>query len=360
MDQLKQFKRLWRILKSIPPFGQSVTRAQIQDRLFGDVEPTTTRMLQRDLSQLPQLIPELKVFQNVSREGTRLGHTTYSWGEKGPPVFMGSLGINEVLAFGVLKQIGVDWMPQVMQKALDPFFSEAMDEAQVLVSIENQNKSNSVKKTKRWLKKIHHLPVGVRFKSLPIDKKVELVVHESLLKETCIQIKYQKNQGIESKITLSPQALVRRGDRSYLYAKPVGVHHVKPYLMNRILAAKEVLGHFETVENFDIQEILKKGIAYPVFDEDLYGKKIQLELWVDDGTARWLGETPLSDDQVISTPLNRTDGFYLNATVLLQEELIWWIRSMGGNIQVLGPEIVLDRVKNDLKKALSYYESNNA
>ena len=356
---MEHFKRKWQILKAIPPFGHSISRAEIQERLFGDKNPTTTRMLQRYLEQLCEDILELKDNRKIDTDGNKVGMPTYSWCEKGPPVFMGSLGINEVLAFGVLKQIGVEWMPQVMQKALDPFFNEAMGEAQVLVSIENQNKSNSVKKTKRWLKKIHHLPVGVRFKSLPIDKNVELVVHESLLKETCIQVKYQKNQGIESKITLSPQALVRRGDRSYLYAKPVGVHHVKPYLMNRILAAKEVLGDFETVENFDIQEILKKGIAYPEFDENLYGKPIKLELWVDDGTARWLGETPLSDDQVISAPLNRTDGYYLNASVLLQEELIWWIRSMGGNIQVLGPEIVLDRVKKDLKKALSYYEPNN-
>ena len=356
---MDQFKRQWQILKAIPPFGQAISRAEIQERLFGDKNPTTTRMLQRYLEQLCDDIPELEDNRKIDTDGNKVGMPTYSWGKKGPPVFMGGLGINEVLAFGVLKQIGVEWMPQVMQKALDPFFNEAMDEAQVLVSIENQNKSNSVKKTKRWLKKIHHLPVGVRFKSLPIDKYVELVVHESLLKETCIQIKYRKNQDTESTIILSPQALVRRGDRSYLYAKPVGVDHVKPYLMNRILAAKAVLGHFETVENFDIQEILKKGIAYPVFDEDLYGKKTQLELWVDDGTARWLGETPLSDDQVISTPLNRTDGFHLKASVLLQEELIWWIRSMGGNIQVLGPEIVLDRVKKDLKKALSYYEPNN-
>ena len=177
-----------------------MTRRAIQSLLFGDVEdPALTRKIQRDLGQLSSLLPELEVQQEINIDGDKVGHPTYSWGKKGPPAFLGRLSANETLAFGVLKQIGVEWMPQTMQKALEPFFKEALDEAAQLVgSNQGLSKVQSIRQTNRWLKKVHHIPVGIGFKHQSIKESVELAVHEALLNEACLQILYRNAAGHES------------------------------------------------------------------------------------------------------------------------------------------------------------------
>jgi len=359
---MEHLERQWRMLKIIPPHGKGMTRLAIQSLLFGDDErsikdPALTRKIQRDLSQLGSLLPELEVRQNVNIEGNKIGHPTYSWGKGGPPTFFGGMSVNETLAFGVLKQIGVEWMPQAMQKALEPFFKEALDEAAQLVGgYQGLSKLQSIRQTNRWLKKVHHIPVGISFKCQPIKESVELAVHEALLNETCLQIEYRNTSGQESTVVISPQALVRRGDRTYLYAKRRDHVEVWPYLMYRILSAKTVIGDFELAKDFNLQERLKEGIANHEFEDKEYGRLVKLKLLVKSKTANWLKETPLSDDQTISTAGRSGEGFLLEATVPMQEELVWWLRSMGGNIQVLAPDLIVKRIKDDLKKALNSYK----
>ena len=147
-----------------------------------------------------------------------------------------------------------------------------------------------------------------------------------------------------------------RRDRSYLYAKRRGHDEVRPYLMYRILSAKTVIGDFELAKDFDLQERLNGGVAHREFEDKEYGRLVKLKLWVDGNTADWLKETPLSDDQTITTAGRAGEGFHLEASVLIQEELIWWLCSMGGSIKVLAPQLIVNRIKDDLKKVLQRYQ----
>ena len=52
---------------------------------------------------------------------------------------------------------------------------------------------------------------------------------------------------------------------------------------------------------------------------------------------------------------SKEDWSFVNVTVLLQEELIWWLRSMGPYVKVIGPDLIRDRIEYDLKRALANY-----
>jgi hypothetical protein len=109
--------------------------------------------------------------------------------------------------------------------------------------------------------------------------------------------------------------------------------------------------------NYGQLERLKKGISRPdpQIPLEIYGQDINLKLWVNQETGYWMQETPLSQSQTAAATKNQ-DGFLITAKVPMQEELIWWLRSMGPNIKVLGPQLVVNRIKTDLKKVYGQYK----
>ena len=153
------------------------------------------------------------------------------------------------------------------------------------------------------------------------------------------------------------------------------------YLLDRIYSARISPERYQVVAKTEIQSRLKKGISAPKFIEShenedgvKYGVPIKLQLIVDSVTANNLRETPIGKDQVITPaqysltercskieayPLLKVesegDWFFVNVTVLLQGELIWWLRSMGPFVKVIGPDYIRDRIKHELKRALANY-----
>jgi hypothetical protein len=361
---MQPLERHWKILNLIPPHGKGITRLQIQQRLFGDGQhinddPALTRQLQRDMVLLKELLGnKLEVIQEIDEDGNKLGYPKYSWCENGPPVFLGSMSLNETLAFGVLKQIGVKWMPKVLQQALEPFFKDALDEANQLLINRGQSRRKSTLQTNRWLKKIYYSPSGMVFEAPPIKDEVEIIVHEALLNESCLEIEYRNSSGKKSTVTISPQILLQRGERTYLLAKNHRFEDVGTFFMPRISFAKMVLGDFQRVSEDKLQEALKKGTATPTFPNDVYGQVINLKIWVNSGTLNWLKETPLSSDQTTSE--ESEGGGIVKASVTLKEELIWWLRSMGPHIRVLEPPLIFERIERELKEALERYQSFKA
>jgi hypothetical protein len=161
----------------------------------------------------------------------------------------------------------------------------------------------------------------------------------------------------------------------------VGGKHVITYLLDRIDSARISPERYQTIAKTEIQSRLKKGISAPKFIESHenedgveYGAPIKLQLIVDSGTANILRETPIGKDQVI-TPAQysltdrwskieaypllkgepKEDWSFVHVTVLLQEELIWWLRSMGPFVKVIGPDFIRDRIQYELRRALANY-----
>lgn len=370
---LARLKRQWELITLIPAYGKARSSMSLADELIEKHEPNPNadpdaflRKIRHDLEQLSRIIPEMEV-----RRGA------VSWGKKGPPLQMPGLSPDEVLAFGVLKKLGVDWMPGAMQKVLEPYFKVAMTEAarQVMERGSLNVVAKPETRAKKWLKKVDRLPEFISFERKKIDATVEMAIHDALLHEHCLDINYQG----KGSIAVSPQAIIQRGSRTYLLAIKRGHTQLQSFLMNRIQSARVTLGQFISVSAMDLDAHLRRGIAVPVFeDQSLYGQSIQLKFLSDAGTARNLAETPLGKNQKISpkkpvfNPQKRwsvikpavaiaNDGLdqepwsEITAEVIMQEELVWWLRSMGPNIKVLEPVYLRRRIEYDLLRAYSNY-----
>lgn len=373
VTNLARLKRQWELVTLIPAYGRPRSSMSLAEELMEKHEPSEDadfdaflRKIRHDLEQLSRVIPELEV-----RRGS------VSWGKQGPPLQMPGLSPDEVLAFGVLKKLGVDWMPGAMQKILEPYFKVAMSEAvrQVMERGSLDVVAKSELRARKWLKKVDRLPEFIAFERKKIDAKVEMVIHEALLHEYCLDIAYQG----KGSIVISPQAIIQRGSRTYLLAVKRGGTNLQSFLMNRIQTARQTLGDFIPVSSADIDAHLNKGIAVPVFeDHALYGQWIKLKFLADLGTTRNLAETPLGRHQSINPkkslfkpskkwkeinagislsedPLELEPWSEITAEVLLQEELVWWLRSMGPNIKVLEPMYLRKRIEYDLQRALANY-----
>ena len=378
---LRVLQRRWDVLRMIPPNGRLISKKEIADRLYKrhslghsiQVSPMAfLRYIQRDFEILSRAINALKKEQILS---TRKG---VSWGEAGSPFKLAGLSKDEMIAFGMLKKLGTSWMPSSIRETLAPYFTLAMDEAKQRV-IENSSipPRQAELQAKKWLEKLERLPDWIHFKKRDIDKNVEKVIHEALLQEQSLEIVYKgKSRGVRF-----PQALVQRGARTYLLSTSPGEPSLRPYLLNRVNSARISLERFKLTPKADIKALLNRGIAQPKYleleykgESIAYGQPIQLKFIADAGTADILEETPMGDDQIIApvdysliprwkkikTDLQLVEESEKNwaiitVTVLMQEELIWWLRSLGPFIKVIEPEFIRDRMEYDLKRALANY-----
>jgi predicted DNA-binding transcriptional regulator YafY len=356
--------RQWDLLTMIPNFGNPITTSDLVERLqpiHGQDESRSSfaRKIQHDINALSLVVKHLHVVkpkryreQGLDQPSSGLTdsrETRISWKKDAPALRVAGLSTPEVLAFGVLQRVGANLMPKTLHASLQPFFNAAADEAANQMEVQRPfNDVRSSNSEKRWLKKIHFIADQMSFVEPAVRPEVELLVHEALMHEKSLEIAYRD----KTRVVIHPQALVQRGVRCYLIAKPKGSDTAKTYAMHRIVSAREHYDRYEGIKNFDLQDYLLKGIANPIFPAEQYGKKVRLDLAVNAGTAHWLIESPLSKDQTLE---QSGRGYSVTASVIVTEELVWWLLSMGSNVKVLGPELIVKRVKDELEKAAKLY-----
>lgn len=380
-EALRVLQRRWDILRAIPTAGRSISKKEIAERLYKrhslghdiQVSPASfLRYVQRDLEILTRAINALKREKILS---TRKG---VSWGESGAPFKLAGLSENEMIAFGMLQKLGTAWMPSTVSETLNPYFALAMDEAkQRVIEKSSASPRQAELKAKKWLDKIERLPDWISFKKRSIRKDVEKVIHEALLQEQSLEVVYNgKSRGV-----VFPQGLVQKGSRTYLLITSPAQSSVRSYLLNRVESARISPERFQPVSRAAIKAQLDRGIAQPKYlsmdkrgKPIIYGQPIKLKMLVDSGTAGILSETPMGDDQLIApagygivdrwkkikseSPLIAEPEDHwsiITVTVLLQEELVWWLRSLGPFVKVIEPELIRDRIEYDLKRALANY-----
>lgn len=380
-EALRVLQRRWDVLRAIPTAGRSISKKEIAERLYKrhslgrdiQVSPATfLRYIQRDFEILSRAINALKKEKILS---TRKG---VSWGESGAPFKLAGLSENEMIAFGMLQKLGTSWMPSTVRETLNPYFSLALDEAkQRVLEKSSVSPRQAELKAKKWLDKIERLPDWISFKKRAIRKDVEKVIHEALLQEQSLEVVY----GGKPKGVVFPQALVQKGVRTYLLVTSPAQPSLRSYLLDRVEVARISPERFKPVSRAEIKVQLDRGIAMPKYSSQdrrgkpiVYGQAIKLKLLVDSGTAGILSETPMGDDQIIApagyaivdrwkkiqnkAPLIKEPEDHwsvVTVTVLLQEELIWWLRSLGPFVKVMEPELIRDRIEYDLKRALANY-----
>jgi len=358
-------QRQWDILCKLQSSDKPLTSKNLVQLIAATNKGAKTKaksfreMVTRDLRDLKRITGAIESKKVLSEDenGHAYRENAYSWKDGGSGLMVNALTSAQAVALGVLQKIGLGLVPKALADELKPLFT-AIHTNQL---VRKQSEKDLGRKIPRkateaaedkWLKKIAILSETVGFVAPETIPEVEMQIHEALYDEELIEIHYRDKDFI-----VKPLALVQRGVRRYLVGIKRGYGSAPTYFtMSRIKKVKQVqFLEYDDVqggEDFDLEAYLKKGLAYPVFDEDDLGKPIHLKLWVDEGTYGWISETPLNESQ---TAKKVKDGYELSVNILLREELVFWILSMANHVRVIGPKLLKDRVADDLKKSAALY-----
>jgi predicted DNA-binding transcriptional regulator YafY len=144
--------------------------------------------------------------------------------------------------------------------------------------------------------------------------------------------------------------LVYRQGVLYLVATAGDYTEVRQFALHRMANATVLDAPATPTKGFDLRRYVEdeKGFDLPA------GKTIKLKLKVVPWLARHLDECKLAVDQVIM-PIRQDERSKVTATLPETENLYWWLRSLGPDVEVLKPSALRKRIKGDLDAAVRMY-----
>ena len=356
----RQWDILCRLQSSDRPLSAGALAKMVQKNNRHASDRSFREMIARDLRDIKRITGAIESTKVLSQneEGQGYRENVYSWKANSPSLLVNTLSDAQAVALGVLQKVGIELVPKSLAEELHPLF-KGIHGNQVFRKKVGESPNRQVTQREaqtaeqKWLSKIAIVPETVHFAPPQVKSEVERVLHEALYHEQLIEIVYRGK-----KLLAKPLGLVQKGVRRYLIAiirgedpKPrtLAVFRMDSARAVNVPAYDDVKGG----EKFDLPDYLKQGLAHPVFDGDLLGTSIALELWVDEGTYGWMKETPLEENQKAE---KLGDGYRLKVTTVLQESLVHWILSMAHHVKVLAPEVLRQRVAMDLRRAASLYD----
>lgn len=352
------------MVEIIPDDGTSITVSELCNRLasFQNTpnKRTFEQTLRRDVKELVKLYGEDTLLtRSEQAEKKPKTHLRICWMRGKRPVDRFTLTQVQIIAFGTLEKIRSTLLPAQFKEALYPFSQMARQKAPSNLGSNTSRASGGGLSSyaEKWLSKIESIPERIEFLEPVVDENVLITVHRALMEGQTLRIRYKKSEKLK---LIHPLGLVQQGARTYLIATFENRPNAIALLLARIDEARLDTRPLRTPENFDLKTFLRRGIATPnpgEFSVDDFGQDINIRLKINTGTS-WIKETPIAQNQR-TYPCNNSepDGdFYLEATLPLTENLIWWLLSMSHHIQVIEPQKLQLRVKGDLEAALAKYQ----
>jgi len=200
-----------------------------------------------------------------------------------------------------------------------------------------------------WTQKVKVVPPGINLLPPAIKDKVLETVQEALLHDEQLNITYHAmgNDEVRS-LALHPLGLVQRGPVTYLVASAFEYEDVRIYAVHRMTTAEKIGSAVHKPKNFSLEKYIEKG-ALGFGD----GSFIKMKASVSEYLAKILQETPLSEDMQITL---RNGRYMLSCTVADTGQLLWWILSMGDNIEVISPKKIRNSVVESIRSTGNVYK----
>lgn len=326
--------RQWQMLRMIPRHPHKITAKELRERLSEDQFIVSKRTIERDLLSLSALFPL------VSDERER----PYGWSwEKDAPAFdLPGLSRNEALMLAMVEQHLESLLPASTLRQLHPYFKAA------------RQRIESVPLARSWLDKVRSISPTQPFVPPEIAIEVQESVHEALLSEKQLFIRYLKRGENEaSEYRVHPLALVQRGPVAYLYCTLFDYADTRILAMHRIKSALMLDDTASIPEGFSIDSEIAKGrLGFGS------GNMIRLEAIFHHGAGDHLFETPMSSDQHLE---EFGDGeIRLVATVADTPQLTWWLLGFGDGVEVIEPIALRKSISDTISRMKDVYSKNNA
>lgn len=320
--------RQWELLRLLPSKTPGLTAAELHTRLLDAGHETSKRTIERDLLELSQLFP-----LQCNDKGMPYG---WHW-MPGCASELPGLSLGEALTLKLVEDSLHALIPHHMLKALEPRFRQAHQKLHSL--------SDEVPAA-RWIQKVASVHPELSLLPPAVDEGVLEKVQEALLYEKQLEcVYYAAHKDQVRHFTLNPLALVQRGQVTYLLATATPFDDVRQFALHRFSSAQVLDTVAIEPAEFNLRNYLDSGAMQ-------FGTASQTKIvaWINDGLARLLRETPLSDDMTLT---DEGDGSVLVATVTDSWELRWWILSHAGSIQIREPKKLASEITHRLSQALA-------
>lgn len=197
----------------------------------------------------------------------------------------------------------------------------------------------------------------VLLEEIPLGTKFLNPIIEAMQKNVELQIDYQRYESEQEKYNLQefhvqPYALKVFNRRWYLLGYIKEKHDLRTIALDRILDLRILSTSFELPEDFDARKYFANVVGIFV-NNDLPVTKVMIRAY---GTqAEYLRSTPLHKSQAEGRSKYREFAEF-TYRLCITPELVSQLLAMGDKVEVLEPEELREKMKEELIKCLTNYK----
>ncbi len=322
--------RQWELLKHLPSRAPGITARDLVNQLNMAGYTVTKRTIERDLVELASVFGI-----ECNDKGTPFG---WYW-MQGQGADMPALTLADAVSTRLVEELLTPLLPHAILEPLRSRFEHARHKLSDL---------GADNKTAAWSHKVKYVQPCLPMVAPVIDADVLHTVQKTLMDNLQLLVTYQRPSGSTTEgLVLHPQALVQRGQITYLVATAYEYDDMRLYALHRMVKAETSFNACHQVPGFDLDAYLQAGALQ--FES---GTTFKMQAWVNQALTGILRETPLSLDQTL-TPDG--GGGALEVTVQDTWQLWWWLLSQGASIRVTGPAFLLERFKAHTQQMVDSY-----
>jgi len=319
--------RQWEVLRLLPSRGVGTTVSEIKSKLDHQGIEVSKRTLERDLNELSRF------FGILCNDKSK----PYGWRwMDNAGLELPAMDIADAVSLQLVEKHIRTMLPETLLNSLEPKFHAAK------VLLDSRKTTPTYAK---WNDKIEYQSPVLTMQAPYIDHEVTVCIQEALVKERQVSIFYDSGK----EMRLHPLGINQVGQVTYLIATAFEYNDPRMYALHRIISAKILDAPISAPDNFSMKEYVNSGATNFGFTSAI---KIQLE--VDSKQAKYLRETPLSEDMKITETPN-TNRALVVATVNDSWQLRWWIMSRGSSVTVIEPQELRASIAQELAKACAAY-----
>lgn len=197
---------------------------------------------------------------------------------------------------------------------------------------------------------------GIGRQNAAIDREILQQVFRALGNKEVVKLHYVSSGGEESLRELNPLGLVAKDGTLYLLATHGFETRPKHYPLHRARGAEHIPRPRTVPNGFNLDRYIETSHK---LSHVLYGRKddIELELRVAPESLYHFRERPLSTRQRIDEHDRDERGWYRVTNTLPETvQLVPFLLSHGGWLEVVGPDSVREEMKRRLSAAVAHYQ----
>lgn len=318
------------MLKLIPRRPPGKTVEQIHERLQARDFDINIRSVQRDLNRLSLLFPL------VSDEGHP---ARWFWAKNAPEVSLPGQDPYSALTWQLIEEHLQPLLPRALRREAEPRFQEAREYLEAV----------NARHLQRWKQRVRVVPRALELQPPDIQPDILDALYDGLLEMRQVRVRYRRRTDQRAhSMNLHPLGLVLREGVVYVLATINDYTDVRQLVAHRMEGAELTDQAARDPEGFDLDDYIEQG-GFAFAD----GERMRLVIRMEAFIARHLLETPLSPDQT-STELENGQ-VEIAATVLDSEQLRWWIKGFGFNMEVVEPQSLRDELYEEVKYLADAY-----